>query len=318
MKMKILYFKEHILHDLLYHPENSSRIESIKEDLKKEFDFEEITPEFNEDIIKKIHSEKYIRKIHNLCERVEKYHFLDADTYIVRGTYKAAVLSANLLIRAYEMNKKHVFALTRPPGHHAKKDSQGGFCIFNNVAILISRILEDGKKILVLDLDYHHGNGTQELLSSDVTYISIHRFGVYPGTGLYYEKDGKDIYNIPLEYESINDVEYFYVFRKIVLPIIYEKSPDIIVVSMGFDGYKFDPIGDWSLERVWRNIFKELRDFRIIFALEGGYNPIGIYEGLKEIKEGLNGKEAQFRGNIRQDYQKYIDDLAKYFGIKSL
>ncbi len=311
--MKLVYFEEHKLHDLRYHPENSSRIESIREYLEKEFEFKKIKPEFDEEAILRVHSREYVDRVKNICDRVSRWEFLDPDTYVVRDSYKVAVLSANSMIKAYETNEKHVFVLTRPPGHHARRDSQGGFCIFNNVVILSEFVKDDGLNPLILDLDYHHGNGTQELVDEKITFISIHRFGVYPGTGLYHERDGKEVYNIPLEFSDVNDAEYLYVFEKVALPIIERKNPDVIIVSMGFDGYIYDSIGDWALRNVWSPIFKRLRDYRIIFALEGGYNPIGILEGIRSIKNGLSGKEIEIRGDIRKSLKKFADDLGRYF-----
>ncbi len=314
--MIVLYFKEHLLHDYPQHPENASRIESIKDRLREVSNFIEVEPEFDENIISRVHSPEYVEEIKKLSEKTETVIFLDPDTYLVHGTYRAAVLSANLLIKAYELRNKHVFALTRPPGHHADKHKPGGFCIFNNVAILTRLAVDDGLDVLVLDLDYHHGNGTQNLLPEEAVFVSIHRYGVYPGTGHYVERDEGRIYNIPLPFGWINDLEYFYIFEKLVIPIVENRNPDIIIISMGFDGHQKDLLGDWALVRVWRNIFKHIREYRIVMALEGGYNPSGILGGIRDIKDGLEGKEVMLEGPIRKELAKYIDDLAVYFNLK--
>jgi len=313
--MIIYYFREHVLHDLYPHPENASRIESIRDELRRYLDFVEVEPDFDEDVITSVHSPRYVRLIKSVCSKIRSYGFLDPDTYVVRGTYRAAVLAANLLIRAYEVKNKHIFALTRPPGHHAERDEAGGFCIFNNVAILARRAVNDELSVLILDFDYHHGNGTQSLLPENAVFISIHRYGVYPGTGHYYERDRGNVYNIPLMFTKVNDAEYFYVFRKIVLPVIQDKNPDLIIVSMGFDCQKGDLIGDWHLESVWRNIFKDLRSYRIIFALEGGYNPQGILRGILEIERGLRGNDISLGGKIRDEFRLYIESLVKHFNL---
>lgn len=313
--MMTLYFSDHVLHDFPSHVENSLRIESIKNELEKLPGFARIEPDFNEKLIASVHSNKYIESIKRLSTAAKDVVFLDPDTYLVSGTYRAAVLSANLAVKAYELQNKHVFVLTRPPGHHAERDRPGGFCIFNNVAILSKVAVDDGLSVVILDLDYHHGNGTQTLIPERCTFISVHRYGVYPGTGHYRERNNGNVYNIPLYFRFINDSEYFYIFEKILYPIIQGKNPDLILVSMGFDGHKNDLLGDWALERVWRAIFKELRDYRIILALEGGYNPREILSGIIEIKRGLEGEGIELDNPMREDFISYIDKLAQYFGL---
>ncbi|MCR8455557.1 MAG: histone deacetylase [Candidatus Korarchaeota archaeon] len=316
--MMILYFKDHILHDLPSHAENSSRIESIKNELEGIPGFTVTEPEFDEKIITTVHSTEYVKNVKELSNTTRGVIFLDPDTYLVSGTYRAAVLGVNLLVRAYELSNKHVFALTRPPGHHAERDKPGGFCIFNNVAILARIAVDDGLNVTILDFDYHHCNGTQALLPEKCTLISIHRYGVYPGTGRYDERDNDRVYNIPLYFRLVNDAEYFYIFEKILYPVIQDKNPDLILVSMGFDCQKDDLLGDWALERVWRAIFRELRDYRIILALEGGYNPRGILNGIMEIRRGLEGENVQLNDPVRKEFISYVDEIVSYFGLRNI
>ncbi len=313
--MKILYFEEHTKHNLKSHPENSERIEGILDLLKDLAPVKKVKPEKNEEYIKKHHV--YWEKIKNLCERMKEgeYRYLDPDTYLVKGTYEAAVAAVNLPFQAIEFDEKHVICLTRPPGHHASTHRWGGFCIFNNVGILAREIGENFDKILILDLDYHHGNGTQEMIldARNVIYISIHRFGVYPGTGFYTERGKGNIYNIPLDFSSVSDKEYWYVFQRIIIPIFQKYSPDIVLISLGFDTYKYDPLGDWNLSKVWSAIYCFLREYRTISLLEGGYRPLNIFFGLKEVMKGIEGKKSELEGEIREDFKKYINDLSSYF-----
>jgi acetoin utilization deacetylase AcuC-like enzyme len=197
---------------------------------------------------------------------------------------------------------KRAFALIRPPGHHAEPDRGMGFCIFNNVAIgaKYAQNKYEIKKILIIDFDVHHGNGTQLVFYDDPTvlYCSIHQYPFYPGTGTQLEKgEGKGegfTINIPLPAKS-GDSEYIQAFKSYIYPQAVEFNPQLVLVSAGFDGYKDDPVGGMNLtnegykhlSKMICDIANQTCDGKIVSCLEGGYNvdalPILVEEYLLEM-----------------------------------
>ncbi len=242
--------------------------------------------------LEQIHTESYLDRAAAVCR--SGADFLDSpDVGISRQSYEAALMAAGaplaiadeILGGAHGINNG--FALLRPPGHHAERDMALGFCLFNNVAIL-ARYLQKQyglDKLVILDWDVHHGNGTQHTFEEDpsVLYISAHQYPYYPGTGAYSETGigrGKGAtLNCPLPAHS-GDVEYEMTFREKIIPAIHAFRPECILISAGFDAHRDDPLGQmhlttgfygWMTERVL-----ELADYscagRIISVLEGGYN----------------------------------------------
>ncbi|HDI02140.1 MAG TPA: histone deacetylase family protein, partial [Ignisphaera sp.] len=206
-----------------------------------------------------------------------------------------------------------VFALTRPPGHHVGRYGRAmgaptqGFCIFNNIAGAIYYALSKKvKPILILDIDVHHGNGTQEIFwrNPDVIHIDIHEEGIYPGTG-----DIKDIggdeargtkINIPMPPLS-QDEDYLYVLRELIIPLIDSIKPRIIVMSAGFDAYQHDGLASMMLSQEFyyrfgvaiANICKKYRG--LLAVLEGGYTT-GLRYGLPAFIKGfINYREVELR-----------------------
>jgi acetoin utilization deacetylase AcuC-like enzyme len=192
----------------------------------------------------------------------------------------------------------NAFCVVRPPGHHAEKEQAMGFCIFNNVAIGATYLLEKYKlnKVAIIDFDVHHGNGTQDIFYNEkkVLYISSHQFPFYPGTG---SKDeiGKfnNILNIPLKAGTVSE-EFFNSYKK-----VYEKlnefSPQFILLSAGFDAHKNDPLANVNLEskdyyiltKEIMKMAKKVCNNKIVSILEGGYNLSAIQESAKYHVEAL-------------------------------
>jgi acetoin utilization deacetylase AcuC-like enzyme len=188
------------------------------------------------------------------------------------------------------MNRRfdNAFALVRPPGHHAGKFRALGFCLFNNVAIAAAFLLKKFKlkRILILDVDAHHGNGTQEAFyeTDKVLYISLHEDPTsFPGTG-FINETGKDEgqgfnVNIPLPFET-TDLPYLSAIKDIVIPIAHEYKPEFILMSAGFDTHYSDPVGNLSLsataiQKIHQNTMQLARQLchgRLVSILEGGYN----------------------------------------------
>ena len=286
------------------HPECPERIPSIINGLKriqsKNLIWKDVGS-FDEKYIKLTHSEKYLEKINQSFPK-KGLDFLDGDTIVSKGSKKAAYDAVSSIINAIDavMNKEfnNAFCVVRPPGHHAEKEQAMGFCIFNNVAVGATYLLEKYKlnKVAIIDFDVHHGNGTQDIFYNEkkVLYISSHQFPFYPGTGSE-DETGKynNILNIPLKAET-SSKEFFDSYKK-VYDKLNEFKPEFILLSAGFDAHKNDPLANINLEskdyytltKEIIKIAKQICENKIVSILEGGYNLAAIQESAKYHVEAL-------------------------------
>ena len=286
------------------HPECPERIPAILTGLKKIQSQKLIWREigsFDEKYIELTHSKKYLEKINQSFPK-EDLVFLDGDTIVSKGSKKAAYDAVGAIINAIDavMNQEfdNAFCVVRPPGHHAEKEQAMGFCIFNNIAVGATYLLEKYKldKVAIIDFDVHHGNGTQDIFYNEkkVLYISSHQFPFYPGTG---SKDeiGKfnNILNIPLKAGTVSE-EFFNNYKK-VYDKLNEFRPQFILLSAGFDAHKNDPLANVNLEsrdyyiltKEIMKIAKKICSNKIVSILEGGYNLSAIQESAKYHVEAL-------------------------------
>jgi acetoin utilization deacetylase AcuC-like enzyme len=231
---------------------------------------------------------------------------IDADTYACAASDEIARLAVGAsvdLVRAVASGRAHAgLAAVRPPGHHAEATRPMGFCLFNNVAIaarVAQRELGVGK-ILILDWDVHHGNGTQHSFEDDpsVLYFSTHQFPHYPGTGAWHELgtgrgEGATV-NVPMP-AACGDDEYLAVFARVLAPVARGFAPELILVSAGFDAHRDDPLASMELsERGYygmaagvRALADELCGGRVACVLEGGYAASGLREGVGALLDAL-------------------------------
>jgi len=293
-----------------FHVESPQRIEAIYQMIEKEISFPyleiEPCPAKREEILM-VHSSSYFQIIKETSgkERVT----LDPDTSTSPRSYEVALLAAGGLLKATDLimagKIKNGFALVRPPGHHAEASRAMGFCLFNNVAIAAEYLIKKYslKRILIVDWDLHHGNGTQHSFQNrnDVLYFSTHQYPHYPGTG-YWDETGEGAgegftVNVPLAAGKTNE-DYLFIFQKILAPITTAYKPEFILVSAGFDIYRDDPLGGMQItEEGFGALTYELlslaHDFcqdKILFTLEGGYNLQGLQQGVKHILLHLGGE----------------------------
>jgi acetoin utilization deacetylase AcuC-like enzyme len=286
------------------HPESPRRLEVIYEYLDKEEVrgiFRTIVPRpATRDELLWNHTDAYIEKIAKTAGR--DFSRLDPDTSTNRHSWEVARLAVGGVFAAMDLIAGHelqnAFALVRPPGHHAEADHAMGFCIFNNVALgaHYARQVLGYKRVMIVDWDLHHGNGTQHSFYRDpnVLYFSTHQFPYYPGTGSI-DQIGEDrgrgfTVNVPLA-PGAGDEDFAAIYNRLVRPIGRSFSPDFIIVSAGFDIYKMDPLGGMEvsikgfayLARVLLRLAESCCDGRILFCLEGGYNLPGLREGVLAV-----------------------------------
>ncbi|MCX8171608.1 MAG: histone deacetylase [Candidatus Bathyarchaeota archaeon] len=275
------------------HPESPERILNIYVLLKKEgFKFIEAEPCCEEDLLM-VHSEEHVK-------RIKSGEFYDPDTPSIPGIYDYARLAVGAAIKSMEISLEgeKAFSLMRPPGHHAGVNGRAlgaptlGFCYFNNIAVACRKALRNGEinKIAILDIDCHHGNGTQEIFFRDpqVLFISLHRYGgIYPGTG---ERSLENCLNYPFLH-PVSDEEYIRVLG-FALGEIEKFNPELIAISAGFDAHKCDPVCGLGLSAksyavIGRMISKLNR--KVFIVLEGGYGgevPQCVLNFLKGLEEG--------------------------------
>lgn len=290
------------------HPESPERLASVYEMLDNphmSWKYVDIEPRAaSHDEIAYVHTSSYIHYIAGTAGK--NCVFLDSDTIAGAETYEIAKLAVGGLMNAIDSvmtgEVDNAFAFVRPPGHHAVPGNSAGFCVFNNVAVgAMHAIKKHGlKKILIVDWDLHHGNGTQKIFYSDrrVLYFSTHQYPYYPGTGGLHEiGEGQALgytVNVPLRRGAVNGT-FISAFRKILEPIALAYKPELILVSAGFDTYYQDPLGGMrvtpegfaAMARVLLNIADKCCSGRVASVLEGGYNVVGLARSAKATLEEM-------------------------------
>ncbi len=297
------------------HPERPDRLRAIYDRLQSSdlqgVKWVEPDP-VEREALESVHDADYIDTIDGLAGESAR---LDPDTHVSPKSVDAAHLAAGGAIRATRDvcrgDVDRAFALVRPPGHHAEADRAMGFCLVNNIAIAAEDALatvDDVDRVLVLDWDVHHGNGTQHAFESrdDVLYVSVHRHPFFPNTGPAdrvgeAKGEGYNV-NIPLS-GGASDSDYFAVFDRILAPIVDEYAPDLLLISAGFDAHQRDPLGGMQVstdgfEQLCARVDRwaeRLADGRLALVLEGGYDLDGLADSVEYCTRVLAGGEVAER-----------------------
>lgn len=293
----------YILHDMGdYHPESPKRLISIYEmldqpDMAGKF-IQVPTRAATREEICWIHNKSYYSLIESTKGRSE---YLDPDTSTSPKSFEAAATAVGGCLNALDMifsgEINNAFALIRPPGHHAEANRSKGFCLFNNVAIAAeyARRKYGCKKVMIVDWDLHHGNGTQNSFyeSNKVFYVSTHQYPYFPGSGDFSEfgwHDGEGFtLNIPMSV-GYGDGDFMRLFDEIIVPAGMEYAPDLLIVSVGMDTYFADPLGGMkvtpkgyaAMTGAMMKLAEKCCEGRMLMALEGGYNLEGLTTSVKE------------------------------------
>ncbi|MEW6403849.1 MAG: histone deacetylase [Chloroflexota bacterium] len=304
-------------HEYPDHPERPGRLDLLEPRLSS-FAVERIeaAPATNEEIAR-VHQPKLIRGLEAACRQgggIIDY----APTFITETSFEDALLAAGgvmACMRAVVRGEaKNAFAIVRPPGHHAEPDRSMGFCIFNNIAIAAYEALHLGlERVMVIDYDAHHGNGTQAAFTNEerLGFISTHQWGIYPGTGWLEEAPHarKRIVNVPLK-AGAGDKTYTRVTDEIFKPMIESFRPQMILVSAGFDAHWSDPIttlglstaGFGAISKRLVELAQQVCNGKIVFVLEGGYDPGNVAHGAAAVFSALTGQRSENEANDPSPY----------------
>jgi acetoin utilization deacetylase AcuC-like enzyme len=275
-----------------WHPERPARLQAVEDGIDAAGVREALVPfapvPAPAEAVARVHPGRYLRALEELC--VSGGGQIDPDTVVSEGSYEAALLAAGAGLEAIRRldagEGDAAFCAVRPPGHHATPARAMGFCLVNNVSVAAAHLADRGERVLVVDYDAHHGNGTQDAFYEDprVTYVSIHEYPLYPGTGSLHETgrgagDGTTV-NVPVPAGTTGDV-FRQAFDEVIAPLADAWQPTWLLVSAGFDAHRADPItglglsaGDYAdLAAACQQL---VPTGRAVYFLEGGYDRDGL------------------------------------------
>jgi len=256
--------------------------------------------------LRRVHTQAYLDLVARETQSVRGPRYLSTgDVVVDAGSAAAARRAAGGAIAAVEACAagEPVFALVRPPGHHAEPDRGMGFCIYNNVAVAARHFQAvAGGRVLVVDFDYHHGNGTQAVAGNGLSYVSTHAHPAYPGTGRHSYRLGADlVVNAPLPAVGISTEAFVAAWEGLLPAVAAEARPDLIIVSAGFDYVAGDPVGDLGvsvaaagpLASIITRAAAEHANGRVAYTLEGGYLLDALTDSIGQIA-GSPGERPLF------------------------
>ncbi len=317
-----------------YHPESPDRLKTLYEMLQEPDlggGFILIPPRSaTREDLERVHEPRYIERVASTAGRPRTS--LDPDTQTSARSYEAALFAVGGCLEALDRimagEIKNGFAMIRPPGHHAEPSRAMGFCLFNNVAVAAryAQVRHGLSRVMILDWDLHHGNGTQWAFYDDPTvlYGSTHQYPYYPGSGSFQET-GKGqgtgyTLNVPLSV-GCGDSEFVGIYRRIFAAVGKVFKPQLLIISAGFDIYEGDPLGGMAvtgagfglLARVLLEMAEEVCQGRVLVALEGGYNLEGLRAGGKAVLLELMGRPSSARDLVAVEAQgkSRVDALVK-------
>jgi acetoin utilization deacetylase AcuC-like enzyme len=289
------------------HPERPARLDAVVSGIRRSPAADAIVavaprPATREEL-ERLHPAAFLGALERFC--LTGGGHLDPDTTAVHASWDAAVLAAGAGPDAVERldrgEAEAAFCAVRPPGHHATPTRAMGFCLLNNVAVTAALLADRGERVLVVDWDAHHGNGTQDAFYGDgrVLYVSLHEFPLYPGTGRLHETGVGDgagrTVNVPLPAGATGDVALA-ALDDVVAPVVAAFDPTWLLVSAGFDGHRFDPLTGLALSSgdfadLTRRVLEYVPSGRRILFLEGGYDLDALADSAGACLSALVGED---------------------------
>lgn len=294
------------------HPEHPGRLRAIAAALAEAHDLAPVVAlvegrKAAPDDVASVHDSRYVGKVEELARSGGGW--LDADTVVSEGSWDAALAAAGSVLTAVDMafspdGPQRSFCAVRPPGHHALRDRGMGFCLFGNVALgaHYARRKYGVERVLIVDFDVHHGNGTQALVETTpgIHFVSMHQWPWYPGTGAADDRGPlRTVWNLPMP-AGLSPQEYVETLVRGVDDATRGFVPELLLVSAGFDCLRGDPLGGFTLEpqdlgRITKVLVEKAMTWcggRVVAVLEGGYRPERLAAGVVEVMRALAGVAA--------------------------
>jgi acetoin utilization deacetylase AcuC-like enzyme len=309
------------------HPERVERIQAVNAVLAspalKGF-IKRDAPLGTDDHARLAHTAEHVQRMRAISPE-SGFEYIDADTVMSPAAHEAALRAVGGAVAGvdavFRAEAQNVFVATRPPGHHAEHNRAMGFCFFNHAAVAAqyARSRYDAERVAVVDFDVHHGNGTQDIFWSDpnLFYGSTHQMPLYPGSGSTNETGVGNIFNAPLSAGN-GSIEFRAAMNTIILPALELFSPDLIIISAGFDAHSRDPLGSLELEEEdfsWAtlklmDIADQFCSGRVVSVLEGGYDlqalagSVGVH-----VHALMHGGTKQTEELAKDDYEDDEEEL---------